>query len=127
MGYQGITQTLCENAHYQEIDVYEELSFETDGSCTDKTKVCAHCGANIVWRNGVDQTNCCGALGYSEFLPHEERCCMGYTEEEANEKCNHIGVGYVQLHKIAEERKRPCECCGHEKVIEPARYKIPQE
>ena len=46
MSYEGFTQALCVNGHYQECDCHD-----------DPADPCPECGAAIVWRNEVDVTN----------------------------------------------------------------------
>ena len=46
MSYEGFTQALCTNGHYQECDCHD-----------DPADPCPECGAAIVWRNEVDVTN----------------------------------------------------------------------
>ena len=48
MSYEGYVQVLCANGHYHSFD---------ENYDSDETVECPDCGANIVWRNRVDDTN----------------------------------------------------------------------
>ena len=78
MSYEGFTQALCANGHYQECDCHD-----------NPVDPCPECGAEIVWRNEVDVTN--GSWdehnnridGYVELFPAEE------TKTCTCDKCGH--------------------------------------
>ncbi len=57
------------------------------------------CGAKAIWENGVDQTNGedVGYIPDFEFIPF----------------------------KIADDMLSTCQACGHSKIIEPAKYRLP--
>lgn len=47
MSYEGHEQLWCSNGHYSECDAYDDVP-----------KTCRFCGAEIVFSNSVDDTNC---------------------------------------------------------------------
>jgi hypothetical protein len=85
MSYEGYDQILCANGHFTTRDAYD-----------DREDTCSFCGAEFVWRNDVDQTNCeeFGVIDMSKLL-------------------------------IAETKFDKCNKCGHCSVTEPSRYRIP--
>lgn len=49
MSYEGYVQVICKNGH---------LDHCPDDCLYDEDEPCEYCGAEIVWRNHVDDTNC---------------------------------------------------------------------
>lgn len=60
------------------------------------THVCSHCESPIVWEHSINTTNDCG------------------DDQQ------------VELEEIAPQIIDVCDECGHETIVEPARYKIPE-
>ena len=59
------------------------------------THICQHCESHIIWEHLIDTTNDCG---------NDQR---------------------VKLEEIVPDIVDVCDDCGHETIVEPARYRIP--
>lgn len=92
MSYEGYEQQLCENGHLRIIDAW----------FSEEAMNCI-CGAKIVWRNGVDDTNC-DAIGYIEM----NQFLIKEATQQACEHCGHITKGEPAIYRIPtlEETKR---------------------
>jgi len=99
MSYEGYTQYLCPNGHYDTVDAYDDFHYFDEESQEDVRWKCRECGEGPAWWNMVNLTN------------------GSYYEDERID-------GYVDLEL---ERDTPtCTCeCGHVHATGPAVYKIP--
>ena len=68
MSYEGETEHLCENGHYNITD------------CHDTVSECYHCKAKIVWTNEVDHTNCEGVYAVKTVKTAQklEKCNLNH-------------------------------------------------
>lgn len=107
MSYEGFSQFICMSSHYFTIDAHDDY---------ERKPKCPHCGEEAVWRNGVDQTNCCTGA---------ENCAYDLPLEEAR-KCEGNGIGFIELEEDTPPVMCECEKCGHKHEIEPPTYKIPE-
>jgi hypothetical protein len=120
MSFEGYYQFLCKNGHYMSSDCYTESLEEINN--------CIYCGELYVWRNLVDVTNGMFCVSWN----NENKCCSGMftcdVDEELQCKKNNGRIdGYVELEVLEEEKCETCKCCGHVKVVEMRRYKIPED
>ena len=113
MSYEGFVQVLCGHHHKSEINCYDY---------SDETFTC-NCGnKEVVWSNGVDQTNgtYCNnedSKNYNNYLYLCRSC----------EFCDNGRIdGYIELEIDTPARKQTCNL-GHEHIIEPPTYKIPKD
>lgn len=107
MSYDGFEQRLCANGHSMDTaDAWLELDY------FDNKERCK-CGADVAWRNSVNQTNCCAYP--SDHLP-----CPDYDGT-----CEGVGIGYVKLEVAAEAVYEECPHCHSKKLIKERTYKIP--
>lgn len=120
MSYEGYEQLLCKNGHYDTADCwYNDL------------QPCRVCGEKIVWINSVDETNgsfCgeCNPQGSFYTAAEIDGSFCGECKDGC-EYCDNGRIdGYVELEIEQEETYETCACCGHSKVIEERRYKIPE-
>jgi hypothetical protein len=103
MSYEGYVQRLCEKGHQSEVDAYADLSYDDEGEPVGGKLGTCHCGAKIVWRNGVDQTNLDehGAIDLERFLltPGKFATCS---------QCGHSSIEAEPTYRIPtpEETKR---------------------
>jgi hypothetical protein len=74
--------------------------------CHDDPGDCETCGGPAVWSNSVDVTN-----GSYETIDGKEKRIDGH----------------VELEVAAEAITNTCHCCGHVKMLEEERYKIPED
>jgi ribosomal protein S27E len=115
MSYEGYVQVLCANGHYNTYDAYDDPFGVYDEP--ESIPTCKVCGENLVWRNGVDETNGCEARGGGD-------CLMELSKEEI-EKCR--GCGYVDLVEKTPAKYCQCKECGHTHMIEEPTYYIPEK
>jgi hypothetical protein len=92
MSYEGYTQRLCATGHLEDVDCYPNF----DDKCS--------CGAFIVFKNMVDETNGCAAI---------------------NEQ-GHCQCGYIPIEQFPV--KRPAiHCSNCTQIIEQPLYDIPTD
>lgn len=107
MSYEGFEQRLCANGHFTRIEAYEFLYEDYED------QKCSLCDAPFVWRNSVNQTNCCGYHSDHSACPDYDGTCEG------------VGVGYVKLEVKEEAVYEECPHCHAQKLIKERTYKIP--
>lgn len=89
MSYEGHVQALCKEGHLNEYDCrYNDVNHDLD----------CFCGAQIIWENNVDDTNC--------------------------ESYGEIDMGQF---KIKDAVIDECPTCHHQKIIADEVYRIPTE
>ena len=94
MSYIGYEQYLCANGHLRVIDC-----------CADNGgRPCEICGAEMVWRNSVDQTN-------------------GSFDDDGVTRID----GYVELEVLEDPPACICSTCGSLHHMGVRRYKIPKD
>jgi len=103
MSYEGYRQILCKNGHCSTEDAH--VSYYDD---TAYPWICSICGAEEAWSNGVDTTN-----GSYDFNP----------DTQQNERID----GFVELEIDQPAQFCKCASCGHEHVVTPATYKVPDK
>ncbi|MEE9569705.1 MAG: hypothetical protein V3W37_09985 [Candidatus Binatia bacterium] len=103
MSYEGYELCLCETGHLSSTDCYADLFDDPKWRC--------HCGANLAWVDGVDQTNCGGHAYPLEQIDDgiRERC----------EHCDSVIKREMPRYKIpvdeevaAWRKTIVCESCG---------------
>lgn len=114
MSYEGYSQYICKKGHYFTRDAYDDMDYDDHGPYLKYPK-CPYCGEDVVWRNGVDQTNCCGGVA---------NCAYELSEEEIQE-CKYNGLGFIELEEDCPAVICQCDKCGNEHKLEPPTYKIP--
>lgn len=99
MSFEGYYQLLCKNGHYHETDIW---------ALYDETKwKCPICKDKLAWWHTVDLTN------------------GSYEEDESG---NQIRIdGYINLEIDIPAKSEECPHCKQIRIIEPERYKIPNE
>jgi hypothetical protein len=73
--------------------------FDTPASFMFDDELKCHCGAASAWFNSVDDTNC-----------DSNGCILDFSS-----------------FLIEGRKEETCKCCGHTKVIEEARYRVPND
>ena len=96
MSYEGYVQRICEKGHYSTADAFEEYGYVPGYEEEDLPR--CHCGAKIVWRNSVNETNCEG-FGYIDMAPF----------------------------LIKEAQTSTCAHCGHTSIVSKEKYRVPTE
>lgn len=116
MSYEGYEQLLCKNGHYHTADCRDD-GMSRDPNCIPFNSVkCPDCGAEFVWMNSVDDTNC-DEQGYIDIDLFQIRHAVFVTTPKGREIYTEA-VYRIPSKEETHKARLHCDDTGHFVPIE---------